>query len=125
PVERFIGKTGVLGLGFGVSWVKFQKAVKTQSVNQMGQLVELTDAEAVKIVNTYRNRYHGVPAAWRTLNSTGIHTLAYGGTWQFGPVTFSKGEVLLPNGLKLFYHDLKKDEEGNWSFTYGGKPKRI
>src|SRR6185437_9553084 len=79
---------------------------------------ELTEDEARRIVNLYRTTYSAVPAMWRTLERA-IDVLAHGGSLQLGPLVFSKGEILLPNGLKLKYHNLRKDSEGTWRYDYG------
>jgi hypothetical protein len=120
----FVGKTGVLGLGFGVGWEKFQRTVKLDSKKFTGTEILLPDEDALKAVNTYRRDYHEIPAGWKKLNYTGIPVLANGGGFQFGPCSFEKGAVNLPNGLQLKYHDLKYAGD-NWTYTYGGKTKRI
>jgi DNA polymerase len=124
PAERFIGKTAILGLGYGLGWTKFQRTVKMQSKAQTGKLIDLSDEEAVKIVQTYRDAYSCIPALWRVLNDN-INVLATGnGSFSIGPCVFEKGAILLPNGLRLHYHDLKYDNN-EWTYTYAGKPKRL
>jgi len=123
PAERFIGKTAILGLGYGLGWTKFQRTVKLQSKAQTGTLIDLSDNDAARIVDTYRTGYAAIPATWRALNNN-INVLANGGHFEIGPCVFSKGEILLPSSLKLNYHDLQYTADG-WSYTYGGKPKRL
>lgn len=123
PAERFIGKTAILGLGYGLGWTKFQRTVKLQSKAQTGQLIDLSDNDASRIIDTYRTGYAAIPAAWRLLNNN-INTLSNGGHFEFGPCVFRKGEIVLPSGLKLHYHDLQYTNDG-WTYTYGGKPKRL
>lgn len=124
PVERFVGKTGILGLQYGLGWPKFQGTVAMQSKAQLGQEVLLTDEQASKTVQTYRTRYNAIPRMWRTLESLLPHMT---GTFHhvIGPLTFERRAVLLPSGLKLFYHNLHCDENGQWRFEYAGKPKYI
>jgi hypothetical protein len=117
-VERFIGKTGVLGLGYGVGSPKFQAQVGVQSLSMIGQSVMLTDQESKRVVDLYRGNYAMIPAMWKTLDRA-INVLAYGGNLRIGPLVFSKGEILLPNGLKLKYLNLRKDAEGTWRYDYG------
>jgi DNA polymerase len=124
PAERFIGKTAILGLGYGLGWTKFQRTVKMQSKAQTGKLIDLTDEEAVNVVQTYRNGYSSIPAIWRVLGDN-INVLSSGtGSFSIGPCVFEKGAILLPNGLRLHYHDLKYDNN-EWTYTYAGKPKRL
>jgi DNA polymerase len=124
PAERFIGKTAILGLGYGLGWTKFQRTVKMQSKAQTGKLIDLTDEEALNVVQTYRNGYSSIPAIWRVLGDN-INVLSSGnGSFSIGPCVFEKGAILLPNGLRLHYHDLKYDNN-EWTYTYAGKPKRL
>lgn len=124
PVERFIGKTGVLGLGFQCGPGKFQWMVEVQSKDQTGTAIILPDDEAERVVYAYRGRYPAIKSAWWELNSTGIQALSTGAGYAFGPCTFERGAILLPNGLRLFYHDLQ-NIDGEWKFTYAGKPEKI
>ena len=122
--ERFLGKTCILGMQYGVGWEKFQKTVKLQSKAQSGQTIDLSDADAMRIVNLYRTTYAAIPATWKLLNN-GIATLAgNGGSFSIGPCVFSAGEISLPSGLKLKYHKLRH-EDGGWIYEYGGKIKRL
>jgi DNA polymerase III epsilon subunit-like protein len=123
PAERFIGKTAILGLGYGLGWAKFQRTVKMQSKAQTGQTIELSDHEAQKIVDTYRTGYSKIPATWRLLNNN-IDALISGREFTIGPCQFEKGAIKLPSGLKLHYHKLTSGDDG-WSYEYGGKPKRL
>lgn len=124
----FVGKTGILGLGFGVGWVKFQRTVKLDSKKYTGEAIILTDEQAQGVVHTYRvTKYPEIPAAWKLLNDVGVPVLARGGTFTFGPCVFERGAILLPNGLRLKYHDLQYNRPGweGWSYSYGGKIKKI
>jgi len=124
PVERFIGKEGILSLGYGAGPPKFKVRVKVQSKNQMGTAIELTDEHAAQYVGTYRTKYYKVPKGWRHLNYVGIPALQSGSKFEFGPCIFEKEAILLPSGLRLFYHHLHQ-EHGEWMFTYGGATKRL
>jgi DNA polymerase len=118
--ERHLAKAAILGCGYGLGWAKFQKTVKIQTKGE----ISLTDVEAMDVVNKYRAAYPAIPAAWKSLNAA-IATLAgNGGSFRFGPCVFSKGEIYLPNGLKLHYHNLRHEQDG-WVFEYGGKTKRL
>jgi hypothetical protein len=85
--------------------------------------------EAYRIVQLYRGKYSKISGSWKSLQNEGIPVLAgNGGTFSIGPCKFEKAAVLLPNGLKLHYFDLNQTEgeQGpQWSFTYGGKPKKL
>lgn len=122
-MERFIGKTAVLGLQYGLGWVKFQKTVKLQSKAQLGQEVILDDAEATRIVNTYRQIYKAIPEMWKELDRM-IAAMTGDCNIQLGPITFLREKILLPSGLYLHFHNLQR-VDNEWWFTYGGKPKKI
>lgn len=126
--ERFIGKTGILGLGFGVGWEKFQRTVKVDSKKYTGKEINLSDVEAKAIVELYRKtKYREINNAWDTLNSIGIPALINGTPFSFGPTEFEQGAILLPSGLRLKYHDLqyKDGPMPGYEYTYGGRPKRL
>ena len=124
PAERFIGKTAVLGLQYGLGWSKFQQTVKTQSREQTGQQIALSDAEAERVITVYRTKYWKITAMRRQLDNA-INVLAFGGELTIGPCVFRKGEIILPNGLTLRYHNLHKTKFGEWMYEYGGVPKKL
>lgn len=114
----------ILGLGYGLGWTKFQRTVKMQSKAQTGKLIDLTDEEAINIVQIYRTAYSAIPALWRILNDN-INVISSGnGSFAIGPCEFRHKHITLPNGLRLNYHDLKFDNN-EWTYTYAGKPKRL
>lgn len=127
-VERWLGKTCILGLGFGLGKDKFGGSIPVLSFNQLGREIPMPPEEAERVVGAYRSRYPHIAATWKLLNTTGIHALSTGNVWQWGPVTFSKETVTLPNGMKLFYHNLRQQAGGRfgteWVFDYAGKVKR-
>lgn len=123
--ERFVGKQAILGLGYGLGATKFRARLKTDSKNQTGTAIELTEDQAQMIVTSYRSKYHRVPATWKLLNYTGIPALRSGSNWMFGPCVFEKESILLPSGLRLFYYGLEQNPSGEWWFRYGGEKKKL
>jgi DNA polymerase len=129
PEQRFLGKTSILGLGFGLGWVKFKAQVRVKSLEALkisgsGSELILEDAQSQLIVNTYRNTYTGVPRIWRKLND-GISILAGGhGSCTIGPCVFELGRISLPNGLYLHYHNLRQTPDG-WVYDHAGEPRRL
>lgn len=122
--ERFVGKQGILGLGYGLGWLNFQKRVALDSLAQTGQEIILTDPDAIRVVNTYRQSYREVPAMWRTLEQM-IQQMTYKDcNVALGPIVFMHEKIKLPNGLYLYYHNLRH-ENGGWRFDYAGKTKYI
>jgi len=62
-VERHVGKTCVLGLGYGMGPTKFQHSLATGFIT-----VQVDDNEAQTIVALYRNKYHRIQAFWNWCN---------------------------------------------------------
>jgi DNA polymerase len=122
--ERFIGKQSILGLGYGLGHEKFTRTIPILSLNQIGQQIDLADEEGLRIVQTYRKTYPEIPRTWKVLNNLIALCLAGGKELQWGPVLFKRGEIVLPSGLSLYYHDLYQ-ADGQWLFTFGGKIKGL
>lgn len=128
PTERFVGKQGVLGLGFGLGAEGFDRRIKVDSKNQTGKMIVLAEGLAQRVVDTFRHTYRPVPIAWRMLGQNGIAALS-GATapWQWGLVTFEREIIHLPNGRYIRYMDLRFDtatEEWTYDTGYEGR-KRI
>jgi hypothetical protein len=118
--ERFVGKTTILGAGYGMGAAKFQTQLKTFGV-------EVTLEEAQRIINTYRNTYPKITALWKSAANV-LPAIIREQTTAFGrgdilKVDGSEG-ILLPNGLRLKYPNLrqKSDEEsGKTELVYDTK----
>lgn len=124
--ERFIGKTSILGLGFGMGADKFNSTVEVQSRLQHIN-VEMDVNEAQRVVTLYRTNYPYIPAMWRFLNDTVIPILASGGKIAFGPngvICAEDHTLILPNDMRLYYHDLQ-NKDGDWWFKYGKRQKKL
>jgi hypothetical protein len=129
PEQRFLGKTSILGLGFGLGWVKFKHQVRVKSLEAIkysGKGVELIleDQQSVLIVNTYRSTYPGVKQTWNALIGAIPILAGAAGSFSLGPCVFSKGKISLPNGLYLYYHNLRQTPDG-WLYDHAGKPRRL
>ncbi len=126
PLERFIGKTGVLGLGYNLGWIKFKGDVKVKAKIELKQEVDISDEESARIVNGYRTTYWQIPEAWRLFQSYIPMMCRRDCDIAWGPVRFQYQSVLLPNGMRLYYEGLHYDERTQgWVYTYAGKPKYL
>lgn len=129
PIEGFIGKTGILGLGYGAGKDKFDTMVVTSARKDGLDISQIYNRElGDKAVDSYRKRYHEIPRGWRILDQA-IQTywLSGSATMKFGPVEISYGNVLLPSGLSLRYADPKcyfNHETGHTEFSYRYGKKR-
>jgi DNA polymerase len=116
--ERFVGKTTILGAGYGMGHTKFGIQLKTFGV-------EIADEEASRIISVYRQTYPHIPRLWKEANNA-IEALRLRKTTTVGhqPQALSVTEAgfLLPSGLHLNYTDLQEDDDG---YTYKSRRGRI
>jgi DNA polymerase len=107
PHERFLGKTAILGLGYGCGMERFYQMVTTQARQNGIPLEGLFDKEiARKTVDLYRLTFDRIPAGWRKLDlllAQVINNRNPSQTATFGPVTFMSSRIRLPNGMFLHY----------------------
>jgi DNA polymerase len=115
--ERFVGKTTILGAGYGMGGAKFQTQLKTFGV-------EMQADECARIISVYRSRYSKVPALWRQAQGC-VEALVTRQGATFGEVDAvvfdaSQGGFLLPSGLWQRYEGLTKvfDPEGKAQYQY-------
>jgi DNA polymerase len=117
PGHRFIGKTGVLSLGYGCGAKTFHRKTIIQARAFGIALDGLFDEEVAKItVNTYRRRFDCIPAMWRELDGLlqDVLLIADAREEELGPVTIMPGRIRLPNGLFLRYDDPDEGLWGGW-----------
>jgi len=100
--QRFVGKTTILGAGYGMGAVKFQAQLQG-----MGVYVELDEAR--RVISIYREANWKINQLWRDAQKF-LKDSANGDDTQFGLDGVLKvvdGTILLPSGLKLGYADLQ------------------
>lgn len=123
-VQGFIGKVGVLGLGYGCGAPKFFLMVETSArlfgIPIDGSMGVLFDEEfAQQTVDTYRSKYPKISGGWRTLNDHTRYAWAGNTTERFGPVVISRGKIEGPGGLAMHYHEPRYDREMGHVYKYG------
>jgi DNA polymerase len=76
---------------------------------------------AKKIIDIYRNTAHPVVSFWDMCSGLIGSALAQGKEFRYKCLTFRKGEIELPNGMKLLYPDLRQveDDKGRSQWVYG------
>jgi DNA polymerase I-like protein with 3'-5' exonuclease and polymerase domains len=114
--ERFVGKTTILGSGYGMGGKKFQAQLKNFNV-------DIAEEEASRIVSVYRETYEWIPVLWQKahkaldaiLNDQAMD-LGRGGVLK---VEGKKG-IRLPNGLYMKYPNLRQaqNEQGKLEYVY-------
>ena len=101
--ERFVGKTTILGAGYGMGSAKFKNQLKTFGV-------EVTDEEAKRIIDTYRATYPQIVALWKTAGDS-IKAILRDQQTHLGRNNVlaidGKDGIRLPNGLYIRYPNLR------------------
>ena len=133
-MERFLGKTAVLGCGYGIGHVKFRGQLKQQ------YNIEIDESLAKRCVYGYRNSFPDVVNCWHTVEyglKSALRKVKYtsplpknGGASRGRKWLFMK----LPSGRVISYYEPKFDVAGKLQFkgaiigggsmiesTYGGK----
>lgn len=102
--ERFVGKTTILGAGYGMGAAKFQAQLKNFGV-------DIALHEAQRIIDTYRQTYPKITELWKTAGLA-LESILRGNAMDFGRGGILKVDgkdgTLLPNGLYLKYPNLRK-----------------
>ena len=127
PTQRQVGKTVVLGAGYGVGHVKLQAFLKTQAG------VEVTLDEAKRIIDTYRASAYKIKELW-DMGNQGLRALLNGQSLTIDAVGLiravpGKG-LTLPNGLFIQYPELRmrtdpETQKNELVYTSKGLPVRI
>ena len=123
--ERFVGKTTILGAGYGMGAVKFQAQLKIFGV-------DLPEEECQRIIHVYRETYPQIPAIWKQAQKA-LDALFGKQTTPIGchpdVISVTPEGIKLPSGLYLRYPNLQADSDGQYSYKtrmgdtkiYGGK----
>ena len=117
--ERAVGKTCILGLGYGTGAVKLQQTLKISAG------VVMDEQECQRLVKVYREVNNKVLDLWKACDEA----LGYIANWNVDSQPYyldshktllitQKG-IQLPNGLHIYYPGLKWDtSEAKSKFTY-------
>ena len=101
-LERYVGKTAILGLGYGMGHEKFRLTLKTGSPS-----VDITEQTAMAIVAQYRGMYPNIPRLWSGMKDSLFQMVNPRGVGlQYGPLTIKPRALALPNGMCLSYPNL-------------------
>ena len=117
--ERFVGKTTILGAGYGMGGKKFRAQLKVFGV-------DMPEEECVRVINVYRETYPRIPQLWRE-SSKALETLIAGQFSELGrggilKVHGGRG-LLLPNGMYIKYPNLRlvQNSDGKTEMVYDTK----
>jgi DNA polymerase I-like protein with 3'-5' exonuclease and polymerase domains len=117
--ERAVGKTCILGLGYGTGWAKLQQTLK------LAAGVTLDEQECKRLVGVYRNVNSKVIDLWRECEEA-LRDIA---SWPEGKQPYAIGRhnalyatpegIKLPNGLYIKYPGLTWDtSEAKSKYVY-------
>lgn len=112
--ERFVGKSTVLGCGYGMGAKKFQMFMQQANV-------EMPFDEARHIIDTYRRTYAAIPALWEQ-GDRALAALIDGQSAPYGregviQVNGFLGAILTPNGIPIRYPELRRARKSNGEET--------
>lgn len=126
--ERFVGKTAILGLGYGMGAQKFKATLKQANV-------DIDFFEAQNIVDEYRRTYQFIPDLWTRLEALlnessnmarAMDDESFG--YSYKGIQAAPNSVLLPNNMSLRYpflfrsrNGLAYQSMGKTISTYGGR----
>jgi DNA polymerase len=108
-IERFVGKTCILGLGYGMGAEKFRR---TLEIGQGGLNVVIDLNEADRIVRLYRQKNHKIVALWQRCGHA-LTGMTQGGSGNIHPlVSYDNTGITLPNKLQIKYPALRQTNSG-------------
>lgn len=125
--ERFVGKTCILGLGYGTGKDKLRA---TLGIGQGGINVQIDADEAQRIVTLYRNKNDRIVAFWKACDNA-IKNMAMGLSGDIVTSTtqvvlkYKHDRIILPNGMPIMYPGMKRGEDGEYTYMSRGKPVKI
>ena len=119
--ERFVGKTTILGAGYGMGPVRFRDQLKTFGVT-------ISEDESRHIIRTYRETYPKIPEFWKTAGRA-LEAIMDDRSFIFGRdgvlVVDGRDGIRLPNGLYIKYPNLRhKETDGKTELVYNTKRGR-
>ena len=126
PIERFVGKTCILGLGYGTGSLKLQHTLATTPPN-----VKLDAEECKRIVDVYREKNDKIIDLWHEadrlledmMNKKFDKPLSFG---QHGCVFYDAEGIILPNNLRIRYPNLRRAEkDGKSQIVYDSRRGEI
>lgn len=114
--ERFIGKTCILGLGYGMGPDKFGATLLSKGINW-------PEGQVRQTVWTYRGTYELIRYFWHYMDRI-VENMARASAvvehYDNRPVSYGPQCLLLPNGMPIVYNHLQLTSGGEWEFK-GGK----
>ena len=114
-LEGHVGKTCILGLGYGMGKDKFKLTLKSGNPS-----VDIELSEAERIVGLYRTTYPMISRLWKDGDGA-LLSMSKGVEYEFGEgiqLKCNSDGVHLPNGMTIRYPNLRREEKG---FAYDAR----
>ena len=118
--QRFVGKTTILGCGYGMGSYRFQDQLATFGV-------DISIEESRRIVKVYRETNDKIVDLWQKAQNMLVDLVnkdkgRYGTS---GIIKYKDNGILLPSGIMMQYEDIKsKQEERGLQFDYKSRRGR-
>lgn len=125
-MERFVGKVGVLGLGYMMGPPKLQMTLAKGALGGPPVFFELDMCQ--KIVYAYRRKNNMIAKFWELCGKTIIPDMAAGRSGSYKCLHWEKEKIWLPNGMCLKYPGLKCEHDGEyeeWTYLRKGNRTKI
>ena len=125
-VQRFICKTCILGLGFGMSAATLLTSILNGAREQGLDLGEMTLEMCEEWVAAYRyKQFPKISGYWKIMSAL-IESMEKGNAdgVEVGPCRIEGTTVIGPSGLRLYYDNLRYEEDEYW-YNYGRMRKKI
>lgn len=105
--ERFVGKTTILGAGYGMGPTKFRAQLKNFGV-------DMSKAECERIIRVYRETYSKIPELWKQAGAA-LEAILDNKSSPLGLdgvlIIEGRNGIRLPNGLYLRYPNLRRGSD--------------
>jgi len=110
PEERFVGKTCILGLGYGTGAAKLQSTLATSQPIS----VKIDLEESKRIVDVYRDLNDKIIELWAEGDQMLSDMIAQNieeprSFGKHGVVFYDNDGIILPNGLRIRYKNLRRE----------------
>lgn len=120
PTERFVGKTAVLGCGYGAGWRKVGSMIMTDAKKYGITLEDTSDAFFQRVVESYRDANRQVVSMWYEAKAA-LPNMMSGGGGYIGKFEYSGNQVMMKRGLPLNFNNMRTQinpEDGRLEFVY-------
>lgn len=121
-VEGFVGKTCILGLGFGMGHKKLRNELKLGKGG--GVPVDLPEAETERMVGLYRTKYYKIKQLWYAAQEA-MKSVLRGFEAEFGvgvKLKWTQEGIHLPNGMLIRYTNLRQElKDGEVVYLYDSR----